>query len=218
MGRASVRIVVVTCDQYRDALPGLHGTLAHFWPDCPYPITVVSDSSGSPNSWCGTVSKICDQFSDDLILLLMEDFWLTHPVEPALIQRAIGLFQFENVGAVRLFPCPGAGETTGDEFFGLVERWEAYRISCQATIWRPEFLREICRAGEGSAAGFEIDGSNYAAEYLKPDVMAFRIGLYPWPIQYICSAITRGRWERSAQQLCEKLGIAVDWSQRAFCD
>ncbi len=208
-----MRIAVVTCDAYRDAWPAFHFLFRKFWPDCPYPVTTYSDSGSK--SWT-EVAVECANDGEDPVMVFQEDFFLTHPVEIPLIEQALDCIRRENIGAVRLFPCPGY-TGPGNEPFGIINRNEPYRTSLQVTIWRPEYLHEIAEhCGGTRAADFELGGNAYASKDLRQDVMAFRRDLYPFPIQYICSAITRGKWEPAAKTLCDSFGIEMDWSHRGF--
>jgi hypothetical protein len=224
-----MRIAVVSCWNYRDCWPAFFAFFRKFWPDCPYPITLVvdrvDDDGPIPDnvgiavfggSWTENVEAYASAFDDSPILLMQEDFWLSHPVEPELIRE--GLERLEtapNVGAVRLYPCPGADPGAGN--YGAIDRSEKYRTSCQATIWKPDYLRQIAEASPGGrASDFEIQGGPYASKLLPQDVLAFRREIHPWPVQYCCTAIRTGRWEPEAKALAELHGIPVDWSHRGF--
>ncbi len=177
----------------------------------------VSVFASGLKPWCATVAAFALQFKHEPILLLQEDFWLTHLIEEQLINQAHGiLMNHSNVGAVRLFPCPGAGEGIGE--YGIVGRDEPYRTSCQATIWRPDYLYAIAAKSAvcNRASDFELIGGPFASKFLPQEVMAFRRERYPWPIQYCCTAVRNGRWELEAKVLTELHGIDVDWSQRGF--
>ena len=71
-------------------------------------------------------------------------------------------------------------------------------------------------ASEGeraSAAHFELSGT-VAAERLPWKVFAASRTAQPWPVEYLCSAISRGRWNPDAVRLCEREGIACDFTRR----
>ena len=211
-----MRIIVATCDSYSDALPPFLELFRKFWPDCPYPLSVVSDSSGRPENWCPTIIKIAEESRDEPTLIFQEDLWLTHPVETELVEEGLALLLSDsNIGCCRLFPCPGSPPGEGN--FGLADRQEPYHVSIQASIWRPRFLKSVAKlATGGRAADFELEGGVEATRTLPDQVMAFRRGLWPWPVQYLCAAIRNGRWIPEARELAELHAIPVDWSRRPF--
>ncbi len=225
-----MRIAVVSCWSYRDCWGPFFAFFRKFWPDCQYPIALIVDRIENDDaipdevesvvefgeSWTGNVAAYAATFDESPILLMQEDFWLSHPVESALILEGIErLENGPNVGAVRLYPCPGADPGSGN--YGLIDRREKYRTSCQASIWRPDYLRQIAEASPGGrASDFELQGGPHASNSLPQDVLAFRRDIHPWPIQYCCTAIRTGRWEPEAKALAELHRIPVDWSHRGF--
>lgn len=148
-------------------------------------------------------------------MVFQEDFFLNAPVNQPLIDHALKLMERDNVGAVRLYPCPGANEEIGDPYFGRVTRHTAYRTSCQATIWKPGYLHAIA-SRFNTPSEFELQGSAWASSHLPAEVLAFKRDVQPWPIEYLCSAIGRGLWSQDAKKLCDTHGIEVDWSFRGF--
>lgn len=210
-----MRIAVITCAKYKDAHAPFLALFAKFWPDCPYDLQMWSDEPGEP--WCSVVMRCASAWSDQPILMLMEDFYLTAPVEISLVQH--GLFQLcnEKAGCVRLYPCPGGIEEYGDPLYAIVPRGTTARVSCQAGIWNPEFLHDVARGAmstTGEAGDFENLGTPYA-EGLDAPVLAFKRELQPWPMQYLASAISRGEWDPNAIRLCAEHGIPMDRSQRS---
>jgi len=222
-----VKIAMITCAAYSDAWPAFFGLLEKFWPDHP-PVDLLTDETapGVPvginveaawkgASWCDVLSNYVT-FADEPFLLMQEDFLISAPVRYQLIDDALLTLETAPLtGAVRVYPCPGAETAFGDSpRIGIAG--DSYRISCQATIWKPKFLRELLPAiGQGTASHFEFHGSRWATA-LRKTVMAWMRESTPWPIEYICSSISRGKWNPDAKKLCEANGIEVDWSHRGF--
>jgi hypothetical protein len=157
--------------------------------------------------------KIPEYGNVDGILLLQEDFLLNAPVHQDLIGHALEQMQSRNAGMVRLYPCPGSDEDYGDPHVGIVRKGSAYRISCQASIWRPDYLHAIASQCGDTPRDFEINGTRIA-ESLPDEVLAWKRESEPWPIQYYCSAISRGKWEPAALEFCRQQGVEVDLSLR----
>lgn len=208
-----MRIAIITCLQYSDAWQPFRDLFNKFWPDCPYPLEWIYSSGQAERTWCQDVADI--GVGSEPILLFQEDFFLIAPVRDDLIRYGLDQMQRRRAGAVRLYPCPGANQDYGDPHFGLVKKGTRYRISCQASIWRPDFLRYIARRcnDHGEAADFETGGSR-VAESLNDEVLAFKRDSGPWPIEYLCSAIAKGHWNPDALRLCERHKIPLDLSRR----
>lgn len=185
----------------------------HFWPDCPYPVKIYSDDRGE--SWCEVVAK-CARESTEAILLLQEDFFLSAHVHSDLISYGCKLMQSLAAGCARLYPCPGSNFDFGDPLFGSVAFGTQFRISCQAAIWEPGYLYRIVMESmwtTSQASDFENLGSE-ASNHLEELVLAFKRDVRPWPMEYLCSAITRGQWNPEAKLLCDRLNIPIDMSHR----
>lgn len=218
-----MRVAVISCWKYRDAWQPFFALFRKFWPDCPYSLVLVSDYIGTsridcatythPGSWCEVLAAFCGS-SDERFLLFQEDMFLNSPVSNHLINRGFSQMNERNSGMVRLYPCPGGDEDCGDEHFGIVPRGTPYRISCQASIWRPNYLYDIA-SRFNTPSEFEINGSRFA-DTLPDPVLAFRRDVQPWPLSYLCSAISRGLWNPAAKRLCDEHGIENDWTMRGF--
>lgn len=221
-------IAVVSCFKYRDAWCPCFALLDNFWPDCPYEKWLITDymsnqhnpgtlwfQAGEHRSWCESIALFTKlkAVKDQSILLLQEDFFLNAQVHQDMIEHGLEQMKAREAGCVRLYPCPGADLDSGDSYFGDVSGSAKYRISCQAAIWNPRYLNRIAHGARGSATDFEINGTPLSLEIAQP-VLAWKREIEPWPIQYICSAISRGKWNPDAKILCDKEGIAVDWSMR----
>lgn len=220
----------MSCCAYRDTWSPFFALLRTFWRECPYPLWLLTDhvspshipfpeninihTYGDGVSWTAGLADGAWWTGSDPILLMQDDFYLTDRVRPELIERALEQLEIQKAGGVRLYPCPGATADYGDPHFGIVDRGTPYRTSCQATIWNPDYLRDIALHAKGTPADFEIKGSRYASDHLPQEMLAFKREVAPWPLQYLCSAISRGRWNPDAKRLCEEFGIEADWSKR----
>lgn len=212
-----MRIAVISCWKYRDAHNPFFALFKKFWPDCPYPVELISDTEDQPLEWC----RVADNFAGfvrattkEPILLFQEDFFLNAPVRQDLIERGLEQIKARNAGCVRLYPCPGSDEDYGDAHFGIVKRGAPYRISLQAAIWQPSYLYSIA-SRFSTPQEFELQGTPYSNE-LPHEVLAFKRDVTPWPLSYECTAIVNGKWTQGAKKLCEANGISVDWSMRGF--
>ena len=235
----NIVIGVISCYAYRDTWKPFFSLFRKFWPFCPYPVYLLSDilesfdyvrhlshKSGPeemfcwPNeTWCGIAAKFAEQAIErhELILLIQDDFFLSAPPVPYLIERAAHRLIDRNAGCVRLYPCPGADapDDPPDPHYGLVSPGAPYRISCQVALWRPDYLLQIASHTRNTPADFEIKGSNFSNSLPDP-IYAFNRDVQPWPIQYLCSAISRGKWTKEAREFCRRHDVSrhLDWSMR----
>ena len=223
-----MQIIVASCGAYSDAWAPFYALFQKFWPDCPWPLTLVTDAHA--NLWPGekSIEIGCDLgWGPNIVvglrklnnprhfLLLQEDFFLSQPVNNNMVQEALAMMSATSgAGCFRLFPCPGPDAPLTD-WYGLIKHQAAYRVSCQAAIWfRPEFesLAFDCR----TAADFEIQGTLRASKRCAcvKYYSVLRNDPNTWPINYYCSAIARGQWMPEAVEFVKAQGIPIDTSKR----
>jgi hypothetical protein len=206
-----VKVAIASCVAYADAWKPCMALLRRFWPDCPYEVHFVTDADTPGRSWCRVLTDFASTQKDP-VLLMQEDFFLSAPVNTLLVELALTLLETRKAAMVRLYPCPGSNEDIGVPYFGRIRRGTPYRVSCQASIWRPDVLAEIASHGE-TPSDFEILGSA-VSNRMAAEFLAFDRESQPWPMEYFCSAISRGQWNPQALAHCRKHGIPVDTSLR----
>lgn len=218
-----MRIAVASCWKYRDVWPAFFQLFRKFWPDCHFPVWLITDryEEGATvdvpvfvanTSWCGALSRFAEFSGDDDILLMQDDHLLNAPVRLDLMLFALEQMKSRNAGMVRLYPCPGANEDYGHPKVGLVTRGTLYRVSCQVSVWRSDFLRAIA-SQFGTPQEFELQGSPLS-DTLPDDVLAWKRDEVPTPISYEVTAVVSGKWTQSALELCRTHGVNVDRSMR----
>ncbi len=223
-----MRLAVISCWEYRDAWEPFFALLEKFWPEHPQAwlltdkwipgdpvppnVQVFTGPRKLPWNWCQLVTAFANSSMDDPILLFQEDFFLTSEVNADLIDAAIEQMKLMSAGSVRLYPCPGGDTDYGDAYFALVEKGSPYRISAQLTLWRPSFLAEIAQRCD-NVWDFELIGTENSKQ-LPQRVLAYKRDVQPWPVQYICTGIVRGKWMPESKRLFEQHGIDADFSLR----
>ncbi len=225
-----MHIIVASTGSYSDAWAPFHALFKKFWADCPYPLTLVTDHEPIPwpgerkivlgvdRGWCKNLLEALKQIPEDFVLLLQEDFFLNYPTNTPQIQQALVTLKADpKVGAFRVYPCPGPDQPVGEDY-GIINPGAAYRVSCQATIWRKAELASILERFN-TPREFEIDGTRFASS--KRAHMKYFAWMEPdpnkWPLQYYCTAIGRGEWDPNALEFCAKVGVPVDTSKRPTC-
>lgn len=223
-----MKIGVVSCEKYRDAWEPFVKLFRKFWPDCPYDTCILTDYSNQweidgvrlspicqPKSWAQIVAAWAENASikkHDAVLVLQEDFFLNAPVNQSLIERGVEVLKARDAAMVRLYPCPGGEKDYGDSHFAEIPKGTRYRVSCQASLWEPSVLCWIASHCD-TPGEFELDGTELSNRVDRP-FLAWKREVTPWPMQYYCSAISRGKWEPAALEFCRQQGVEVDTSMR----
>ena len=217
-------VVVSSCDKYQDLWTPFFTLFFRYWPDCPYPIYLISNDLEYPDSrvnaikigedrdWSSSMLAAMALIPHSYVVLLLEDYLLQQPVETSRIVELAQYMKDKEAGCMRLFPCPGPDVLCEDNpEVGEINKGSDYRLSLQAAIWDKQVLVGLVRKGE-SPWHLEINGSRRTDELDDPFLSVTRESSRPLP--YFCTAVYRGRWLREAVELCEREGIAVDLKAR----
>lgn len=219
-------IVVSTCDSYRDAWPPFFTLLERYWPDCPFPVAVVTESKtvaeanpntrwihvGADRGWATNLRFALDQLNAKDIIYLQEDYFLQSRVDTPRLLDLIQFAKSHGAGYLRLAGKPEPSELVDDtRGVGIVPPGVKFRCSLQAAWWNVDVLRQLMVDGE-TGWDMEIWGSERSANLAQP----FLALQYPDTAldYYFQTAIFKGKWMPAALRLCRREGIAVDTTAR----
>lgn len=218
-------VIVASCARYSDAWCPFISLFKKFWPECPWSVTLVADRApekwdgdwaiitGRDYGWANNLGYALATLESDVVILFQEDFFLSARAEDEFIKSAVVKVRHTaDIGCYRLYPCPGP-DVNIDADHGEVKKGTMYRTSCQVAVWKVSYLKKLLHHCT-DAASFEIQGTKNS-ESLDERVLAVRRDRLTWPIQYICSAISRGKWNPDALKLCDRYEIIIDKTRRA---
>lgn len=218
-----MKTVVASCRHYSDAWHPFIKLFKKFYPKG-YAILATDSwsfdevkqdwdeiiSVGEDLGWCKNLISCLSKIEDPYFLFMQEDFFLNEKVDDSFINRCETFMKFDDtINCIRLYPCPGPDARWNDEL-GIIGSGAPYRVSCQAAIWRKSHLIDILKTVE-TPWQFEIEGSRSNPSGLYLSVYRDR---KPWPVEYYCSAINRGKWNPDALKFCEDNRIYVDKTRR----
>ena len=217
-------IVVPSCDAYQDLWQPFFSLMFRYWPDCPYPIALLSNSlqfdhhritnisvGGDKSDWSGRLSRGLSQVPTQSILLILEDFFFRTKVDQSRVAEAVRNFETLNAKCLRLIPRPAPTDTSNPSGFaklGTITVGTPYRVSTQAAIWNKAVLQELLQSGE-SIWSFELDGSERSAKF---DTGFF--GTTDHVLTYRHHVVEKGRWFPWSAREFAKQNIGCDFSRR----
>ena len=204
------------------------GLFRKYWPTCSYEVSLVTDECNEKwegdiiinckkdNGWIQNLYEGLMRFRmTDKILLMQEDFFLSDPVNDSVVNRAEKMMnENEAIACTRLMPCPGPDYMV-DDMFGIINEDAPYRVSCQAALWRVDSLQKLLldlmeKHGSNHPGEFEIIGTK-----MKPAGVYMSVKReQPFPLPYLVSAISRGKWNPDAIKLCKKNNIPINTTRR----
>jgi len=221
-------VLMVTCNKFKQVWDPFFTLFHRYWPDCPYHLAMVTDigthtgagsviARGWDESWASNLLNALRKLDVDRLIVFQEDFLLTAPVDTGMVRKLVRYSRDNDVGCLRLCPCPGPTGQWKDEFLGTIGSNDPYRVSLQLAIWDRLTLMDLIREGE-SAWDLESKGGERSRLCRKPFLSLWRQpdDTPGGPIRYFITAVTRGVWERGALELLRCEGIPMDGITRVI--
>lgn len=223
-----VTVVVSSCDSFSDCwAPFFHG-IHKYWPDCPYPIHLITNHKefhapqcttvqvGKDQGWSANLMQVLDQIHSRHVLYFQEDYWIMERVDGDRIAQYAALMDQHGLNYVRLLAAPPPdAEWPHDPRLGVLAPNADYRGSLQAALWRKDVLRELLDPSE-SPWDFEIKGNQRTRRYGTTFLSVKNRGRDRscHGIRYTYTAIWKGRWARCAHRYARREGLSIDFSRR----
>ncbi|MCA9110683.1 MAG: hypothetical protein KDA52_12090 [Planctomycetaceae bacterium] len=217
-------IIIPSCDAYSDAWGPFFQLLYRYWPDCPYPLHLVSInetyedprvhniSLREDRGWASNLRRVIDELKCQSIVYLQEDYFLQSRVDTKRLESVIRHAQQIGAGYVRLAGAPNP-DLSHDNPFGLgeISRHARYRCSLQAAWWNGDTLRKLLVDGE-TGWDMELMGSQRSAELPEPFLATY----FGSPLVDYSpdTGILKGKWVPGVLRFCRREGIEVDTSRR----
>lgn len=229
-------VVVCSCDKYSDLWDPFFTLFHAYWPECPYPVVLNTESkvyarndmeirSFAPYKGGETVpygKRMRDCLATvktPYVLLLLDDFFLREKVKQDKLEQSIEWMEVNQDVYCFNFDCIKDEYDVDDgrfEGFKRRSKYGAYRYNMQAGVWRTEALRNTWKEFEspwqwelyGNMRSWKDDSSIYSLED-NTDV----------PMNYGFNSegmgVFRGKWViDDVAPLFAKHGIEVDFSKR----
>lgn len=227
-------IVVNTCDSYADVLSLFFAAFQEYWPSCPYPVVINSESKkytcyaaqthiygppGAKDRWGDRLITTLNSIDTEFVLMLYDDFVLEERVYDSRIAEAIDFLSLIKNAAVAYLintSLKTKSEVTHSRF-ARVHDTADYRLNSSPAIWRRELLIGYTGVIDNPWA-WEVFGSYrtygdgkafYTLRQGEEDIYKFN--------RSKGGAIYRGKWVREVVAgKFEKYHLGIDEAVRGF--
>jgi hypothetical protein len=213
-------LVVSSCDAFEDLWHPFFTLLFRYWPDCPFPVILVSNfreyrdprvktiSIGKDKNWSTGFARALRRIESSKVIVLLEDYLLTRTVNTGRILQLIDYMNRRRAACLRLCPSPEPNVACSDNaYVGEISPGAPYRLSLQAAIWDRRALLRLLRWGE-SPWELELLGSR-RTDSVKAPFLSVKKSTNDPVIDYL-NAVVRGRWQKEAVEFCKNQGISLD--------
>ncbi len=210
-------ILVLSCDKYSDLWGPFFGEFWKYWPDCPYPVVLGSNTvdcknrkvktilSGPDRDWSSSLFAILENISTPYIFLWLDDIF---PVEKIRTKDFFDALEFvaANRGKhMHMQSTPKPDRVTPDGRYGIYEKGAPYRATALG-FWEVAYLHDFLLAGE-NPWNFEIMGS-YRTRYADGFYCSMK------PLFERLHVVEKGRIFQEAYAYCITHSIRLDIKKR----
>lgn len=215
-------IVVDSFDGYSDVWKTFFTVFSMQWPDCPYPIKLISNYMKYKNidminveteiCWSDRTLKALKRIDSKYVLLLLEDYLIGKKVNSSEIENALNYLEKRNGNYLRLTNIPYCRFNKSKERIFPLYADEEYAVNLQASIWKREYLINLLENFLGNAWQFEIGLLSNAVE--SPHVkLSGCYGMISDPLD-VKNGVLKGKWFPSTLKYFEKRGVKINWQKR----
>lgn len=209
-------ILVLSCDKYSDLWKPFFKQFFTYWPDCPFPIYLGTNTksfqnrkvknihSHSARDWSTDLLKILENIQEEYLFLWLEDIFPTALVGTHRFQEAFVFMKNTNAHHIHFTPAI-LPDRTSNKAFGEYYAGAPYRVTGPG-FWRKETLEKLLIPGEDPWK-FEIMGS-YRSSYQEGYYTAMK------PLFEFIRVVDKGKIMYEAYKYCMANNIELDTNVR----
>jgi hypothetical protein len=229
----NLTIVVNTCDAYSDVVKIFFLALADYWPDCPYPVVINTETNkysfqarvnnyysyNGLDDWGDRLRSTLGNVDTDFVLMVFDDFVLNSKVCNQRLEDALEIIQSQvQVAVVYLnnTSLPLKPIRSSDQFVAIRDKAH-FRLNSFPAIWRKKTLMNYTAVGDTPWA-WEAFGSyrTWGDKQLFYSLNPNYSDIYPYN-NIKGGAIYRGKWVKEVvHQVSERYNLDIDWNIRGF--
>lgn len=211
-----VSFVVVSCDRYADLWDAFFTCFKRYWPDCPYPVYLITNTldyscpgvtvlhAGPDVDYASHVRSAISKLESKWLVLWLEDAMITSPVDTCLLRSLISEAQSMDAGYLKLGPdMPLSYDNKPGCQIGELPKGIRYRSAIGISLYRRDILDMLLVPG---LSAWELDTST-ASNHMNAPFCALTVkSAKNAPVKYINSVI-KGQWYYPAVRFLTREGF-----------
>ena len=231
MNSEDLAILVLSCDKYCDLWNDFFNLKEKYWPDCPYPCYLATDTVdyqregvqlirfGNIRTWSICAKKAIEKIKEPYIALFLEDAFIYKTIDSSIIADDLQFVidkkaDFLTLERNRMQKSLTAKDQLAPHIW-RIDRHRKYGIDTSAAIWEKGFLMNELEKEDCSAWQFEV---NFCMEAESEEGLSGNIYFddrQPFNISPI-EVVRVGKLNPESIKFFHKLGYDIDTSQRAM--
>ena len=236
-------IIVNTCDGFEDCWAPFFTLMKKYWSSCNKKIILTTysrnyrfsdlniqcleSSKHHPKElqWSDNLILALDKYVDtDLVLLMLDDFFISNPVDEDTINKCAEIMLEENYSNITLtnHDTKRVYHKTNNSLLFEIDNKSPYRVTTSPALWKTSTLRKYLRKEEniwmfealGTRRSYNIEDSFYKVNEIEIN-SGFK-EVIPYFQGVDDTGIVKGKWQVGIDKLFKSAGIEVDYSKRGF--
>lgn len=219
-------VLISSCDSFSDCWAPMIHSLSKYWPDCPYPIFIISNfkknddkgihfiNVGEDKGFGSNTKKALELIKADYIIFLLDDFFLDGPVSNLMINGHLNHCVEQKIDFLKIDYRDVIYRDElriGESIYCANPLNKRYSLNTAIAIWRKSSLYSLCPDGF-SAWDFERKGIDYLRKN-NLDINSETIlstSFDKMTIRKICGtgAVGKGRWTLEGIKYLEENGFS----------
>ena len=198
-----VAFMVVSCDKYSDLWPPFFHCLRKYWPDCPYPVYLVTNNKkcdaddvrviniGEDRSYSDNLRAAISKIEQPWVILWLEDVFISKIVDTRRFVSIIEDAQSVPVGYLKISPdLPLSYDDDSRREIGPIPKGVRYRSAIGLSLYRVDTLKKLLIP---NASAWDLDTSTASNELDEPFYALTSKAAGRPPIQW-AHGVIKGRW------------------------
>lgn len=210
-------ILVLSCDKYSDLWEPFFGQFWKYWPDCPYPVVLGSNTvesknrkvktilSGPDRDWSTSLRAILNQIHTPYVFIWLDDMFPIRGVDTSGFVEAQDFMVRNKARHMHVQSLPKPDSVVEDGKYGMYASGAPYRTTVFG-FWEIRYLYDLLLPGE-NPWNFEIMGS-YRSRYSD----GFYCPMKPFITRL--NVVEKGRIFADAYEYCKLHSIPLDTTRR----
>lgn len=243
MKNTDFTIVVATSDEFQDCWTPFFVLFKKYWPNCDHRIILSTGEesfvypgldihsamadrrSNEKATWSQRLLVSLDSVKTELVLLLLDDFFLNGPVDVETVNECCRIMQDEQHSLITLtnHDTMRRSKPTANPLLEEIDRKSPYRVSTSPALWRKTSLMSYLRPSEnvwmfeifGTRRSYRIKDSFYRVNDKQISKRHAEVIPY-FQTDIGDTGIIKGGWQHGIEPLFESSGITINYAERGY--
>lgn len=204
-------VLMLTCSKYSAVRPPFEHGFRKYWPDCPWPLRIVSDD----RVWSDGAIAALKKLGTKTVLLTLDDHWLTGMVDTSAMKDFAEHVLRGRADHIRLYDSgqPSDGAFKFDPRLFVFARRARYRACLQPSFYDVKAMLKLLRSGE-TAWQWEMRSAKRTRDS-KKYVCVRNNRLFPYALggDWGRGPVVKGMWTKAARLYATCEGLSIDFSR-----